>query len=218
MKRRALIAGTAVLAAGAGCLDDDESNDDDDDESDQSGPPFEVTTVDAPGSEAGTVSVPTDGQVQLINFIRTTCPTSRGLLSYVGEAHDRLADAHDVGPDGEVLVMTVVNGSAGPQPSPSELTDFWIEQDGHWTVGIDEPGALFDHYDVTGTPTTIAVDATGEGHWRDRGGTTAGNMVEGVERALEGSGEGDDESTAGNESASASGNETEAVATAANER
>ncbi|QSX00483.1 TlpA family protein disulfide reductase [Haloterrigena alkaliphila] len=218
MKRRALIAGTAVLAAGAGCLNDDEPNDDDDAESDQSGPPFEVTTVDAPGSEAGTVSVPTDGQVQLINFIRTTCPTSRGMLSYVGEARDRLADAHDVGPDEEVLVMTVVNGSAGPQPSPSELTDFWIEQDGHWTVGIDEPGALFDHYDVTGTPTTVAVDDTGEVHWRDRGGTTAGNMVEGVERALEESDDDAGESTAGNESASASGNETEAVAAAANER
>lgn len=182
MKRRALIAGTAALAAITGCLNDEDE--DDGGEDDPVEPPFDVTTVDAPGSEAGTVIVPTEGQVQLINFIRITCPTSRGMLPRVGEARDRLASVYDVGQDGRVLVMTVINGASGAQPSPSELGDWWVDQDGDWPIGIDESGSLFEHHDVTGTPTTVALDGTGEVHWRDRGGTTAGNLVTGVERAL----------------------------------
>ncbi|WP_137291271.1 TlpA family protein disulfide reductase [Natronorubrum halophilum] len=181
--RRSVIAGVATLPILGGCLEDDEEEEAN--EAVQRDPPFDVTAVDAPGSEGGTFGVPTSGQVQLINFIRITCPTSRGMLSRVGEAYDRLEASHDVGPDGSVHVMTLINGSSGAQPSRSELSDWWVEQDGYWTIGIDEPGALFDFYNVTGTPTTIAIDGTGEVHWRDRGGTTAGNLVSGVETAFE---------------------------------
>ncbi|MXV62576.1 TlpA family protein disulfide reductase [Natronorubrum sp. JWXQ-INN-674] len=183
MRRRRVIAGAATLTTISGCLDS--GSDEDETAPDRDEPPFDVTTVDAPGSDAGTVSVPTAEQVQLVNFIRTTCPTSRGMLSHVGDAKDHFEDAYDVGPDGEILVMTVINGTAGSQLSESELADWWVEQDGDWPVGIDESGQLFDAHGVVGTPTTIAVDGTGDVHWRDEGGTTASNLVSGVETALE---------------------------------
>ncbi|ADB62470.1 hypothetical protein Htur_3608 [Haloterrigena turkmenica DSM 5511] len=192
MKRRAFIASTAVLAAGSGCLegglgsnsdgDGDENGSDENDES-----AVELATVDAPGSEEGTIRVPSEGQIQLVNCIRITCPTSRAMLSRVGEARDELATAHEVGPDGDVHVVTVVDEYSGSASSPSELSDWWAEQDGDWTLAVDEDGALFDTYAVTGTPTTLALDGAGEVHWRDEGGTTASNLVNGVEAALEAS-------------------------------
>ncbi|MDQ2050437.1 TlpA family protein disulfide reductase [Natronolimnohabitans sp. A-GB9] len=177
---------TAVTAL-SGCLDGLGSSDEDEQRGtgDEDAPPFEVQTVDAPGSDAGTVAVPTDGQVQLINHIRLECPTSRAMLSRVDEAVERLEDDYTVGPDGDVLALSVIDATIDSDPTPSELADWWAEHGGDWTIGIDEVGSLFDHHDVTGTPTTVAVDGDGEIHWRDEGGTTARNLVSGVESALE---------------------------------
>lgn len=187
MKRRSLIATTATLATLSGCLDEYRGGPDADESgsSERTGPPFDVTTVDAPGSEAGTVSVPTADQVQLVNFARIHCPTSQAMLSRVGEAEERLEEELDVGPEGTVLVITVVDGSAEGEPTESDLADWWVEHDGDWTVGLDEDGALVDHHDVSGYPTTVAIDGRGEVHWRDKGGTTASNLLSGVETALE---------------------------------
>ncbi|WP_339105564.1 TlpA family protein disulfide reductase [Haloterrigena salinisoli] len=195
MKRRTVIAGAASAAgvpALSGCLEggldsnsDGNGSDENGDESTESA--IELATIDAPGSGEGTIRIPSEGQVQLVNCIRITCPTSRAMLSRVGEARDELATAHEVGPDGDVHVVTVVDEYSGAAPSPAELADWWAEQNGDWTLAVDEDGALFDAYGVTGTPTTLAVDGAGEAHWRDEGGTTAGNLVSGVEEALEAS-------------------------------
>ena len=179
MQRRDLLALTAGgLATVSGCLDDasDPSDDDNDDVDDS--PPFEIVTVDAPGSEAGTVSIPQEGQVMLVNFARTLCPTSEGLLGRIAEANADLED-------GDVEVITVTDGSSGPQPTPSELADWWVEHGGNWTVGIDERGLLNDYYNVRGCPVLVAIDGDGEEHWRNEGGTGAYNMVSGVETALD---------------------------------
>ncbi|WP_126664224.1 TlpA family protein disulfide reductase [Haloterrigena salifodinae] len=187
MKRRAFIAATAVLAAGSGCLEGGADSDDDGNSDESNESAVELTTVDAPGSEGGTIDVPSRGQIQLVNCIRITCPTSRAMLSRVGEAREELATAREVGPDGDVHVVSVVDEYSGSASSPSELSDWWAQQDGDWTLAVDEDGALFEDYGVTGTPTTLAVDGTGEVHWRDEGGTTANNLVNGVETALEAS-------------------------------
>ncbi|WP_436346138.1 TlpA family protein disulfide reductase [Natronorubrum sp. FCH18a] len=187
MRRRSFIAATPSVAVLSGCLDDSGSgsNGDEDAATERDEPPFDVTTVDAPGSDAGTVTVPAADQIQLINFTRTTCPTSRAFLERVGEAEERLEESVDVGPDGTVHVLSVIDGSAGAQPSEAELADWWAEQDGDWTIGMDESGALVDHYEISSYPTTVAIDGDGDVHWRDEGGTTASNVVRGVETALE---------------------------------
>ncbi|ELY88729.1 alkyl hydroperoxide reductase/ thiol specific antioxidant/ Mal allergen [Natrialba hulunbeirensis JCM 10989] len=102
--RREITAGTAGLAIAtlAGCLDgqgSDESTDDSSDGSTAAGAgspslPIDITTADGPGSEAGTLTIPTDGVV-LINFTRLHCPTSEGLLETIGNARERLLAASD---------------------------------------------------------------------------------------------------------------------------
>ena len=182
VKRRAFIAGTAALATLSGCLESGPDGDGTEDESDESA--VEIGTIEAPGSDGGTVTVPSGERVQLVNCIRITCPTSRAMLSRVAQARDELAESYEVGPEGDVHVVTVVDEYSGGASSPSELADWWAQQDGDWTIAVDEDGALFDAYEVTGTPTTLAIGGAGAVHWRDEGGTTASNLVGGVEDAL----------------------------------
>ncbi|OIB58704.1 peroxiredoxin family protein [Natrialba sp. SSL1] len=103
--RREITAGTAglTLATLAGCLDgqgsDGSTDDNSSDESTAAGAdspslPLEITTADGPGSEAGTLTIPTDGVV-LINFTRLHCPTSEGLLETIGNARERLLAESD---------------------------------------------------------------------------------------------------------------------------
>lgn len=192
MNRRHLLAGTAGLAAIAGCLDgvrsggtDENPEATDEADAEAEGPPYEIETIDAPGSEAGTLSLPTPDQVALINFTRQFCPTSAGYLANVGDAYDRLASEFDVGPDGEVVVASVIDWTQGATPSDEELADWWREHDGHWPIAIDRSGALFDAYHDGEFPGTVALGGDGDVRWRDGGGTTASNVVEGVREAVD---------------------------------
>ncbi|SIS05659.1 TlpA family protein disulfide reductase [Natronorubrum thiooxidans] len=185
MNRRTLLAATtAVTIPIAGCLDDGRGTDDGTDANEElsspvdRSPPFDIRTVDAPGSEAGTVQIPREGRVMLINFTRMFCPTSQGFLADISEAVVSLRRR-------DVDVVSVIDRSVGPQPSPEELADWWRKHDGNWTIGMDERGLLNDHYEVSGFPVAIAIDGTGETHWRTDGPTTANNIVSGVEAALE---------------------------------
>lgn len=220
MKRRDLLArATLPAVAGAvlaGCLDgtatDDGSDGDDGGDAAPDGAeslelPIEIRTVDAPGSEAGTTTVPRPDRALLINFTRTRCPTSEGFLGPLGEANAALEAEYDVGLDGgtgesgdrnegengdengeeaaPVGVLSVTNGTRGPQPSADELAAWWREHDGDWPIGIDENGRLNDYYGVRGFPTTVAIDGDGAVHWRADEPTNARNVVAGVEDALE---------------------------------
>ncbi|WP_440765473.1 TlpA family protein disulfide reductase [Natronorubrum sp. DTA7] len=192
-RREFVIVGVGSISVTCtGCLDDgtDDSADESETEPIDDSPPFELQTLDAPGSEAGTVTIPRAGQVMLINFTRTDCPTSLGLLPAIDEARAELEAA-----ERDVEVISVFDGSSGPTNSPEELADWWDEHDGNWTIAIDEHGVLNDYYDVRSFPTLVAIDGDGEVHWRDEGGTTAGNIVSGVETALEAQASTDDEET-----------------------
>ncbi|MDG5817488.1 TlpA family protein disulfide reductase [Natronococcus sp. A-GB7] len=190
LNRRTLLA-VAGASAVAGCLEDDTADESDSDDSgddvddEPESPPFELRTVDAPESEAGTTTVPGEGQVTFLNPTRTLCPTSEGLIETIGDARADLESRYDVGPEGDVRFVSMVDPRSGPDPTEEELADWWEEHGGEWTVGIDENGTINDYYEVRGFPTVLALDADGEVHWRDTGGTGASNMVRGVERALE---------------------------------
>ncbi|SDQ35834.1 TlpA family protein disulfide reductase [Natronobacterium texcoconense] len=194
MNRRELVSVVGGLVASTGCLDrattDESDGDDGRPDSDEAigaatEPPFEVHTVDAPGSDAGTITVPPSEPVAVVNFTRTRCPTSSGLLETVDAARQQLADEYDVGEDGTVRFLSVTDGTQGPNPTDDELADWWREHDGEWTIGTDEAGALNDYYDVVGFPTTVVIDDEGEVHWRERGTVGDGTIVSNVERALE---------------------------------
>lgn len=188
--RRKLLVTTAGTTALVGCLDD--STDDDDGDTDTDGdppaePPFEIATINAVGSEAGTVRIPQSGRALLCNFTRTECPTSRGLLSTIGEAKTRLeSEGYAVGgDDADVRFLSVTDGTSGPSPSDDELATWFGENGGDWALGRDETGASYDYYEIQGYPTTMTIDGTEEVRWRTRGDSAASTIVGAVETALE---------------------------------
>ncbi|AXR81004.1 TlpA family protein disulfide reductase [Natrarchaeobaculum sulfurireducens] len=183
--RRRLLIGASLVAT-AGCLEADAGDEPaagSDDEPD--GPPFELTTVDAPGSEAGTTTVPASDRSLLVNFTRTGCPTSEGLLENVDDAADRLGAARDLEPNDSLVVLSVIDTTFGSDESADELADWWTSHDGNWPLGIDEDGALTDHYDVGGFPVLVVIDADGAVRWHETDATATDSIVDGVADALE---------------------------------
>ncbi|AGB36400.1 thioredoxin domain-containing protein [Natronococcus occultus] len=185
-RRRRLLAALGTTAL-AGCLEDDEDDAereaDHDAESEE--PPFELRTVDAPGSEDRTAIVPGEDRVTFLNATRLMCPTSEGLIETIADARDELESRDDITLDEDVRFVSLVDPRSGPDPTPEELADWWVEHGGEWTIGIDEDGSINDHYEISGFPTVLALGTDDDVHWRDTGGTGSSNMVTGIERALE---------------------------------
>ncbi|ELY70236.1 peroxiredoxin family protein [Natrinema versiforme] len=193
MNRRTLLASTVAMPALVGCLDGgtDEGETEPDEPTE---PPFEIATIDASGSEAGTVRVPQSGRVMVLNFTRTECPTSRAQLSRIADVKVALAEeGYTVdGDDPEIRFCSITNGTRGPDPSDEELAAWFDENGGNWPIGRDETGVCNEYYEIDGFPTMLTVDGTGAVQWRDRSSTsgaifgTARDALEGGETTQDG--------------------------------
>lgn len=188
-RRFAVTAVGAGVTAIAGCLDDGMSDDDDQETNNEPDravePPFEVTTVDAPGSEAGAVTVPSSNRWLLVNFTATQCPTSEGFLADLNDARTEFQEQYELGPNGNFEMLSVVSGAIGTVPTTDELAAWWRDHDGAWLVGLDEDGGLYDYYDISRTPSLALLDENGEVRWSRDSTVSAGTIVSGVTSAIE---------------------------------
>lgn len=213
MNRRQLLVGGASLGAlvGGGIVltGDTPWNDESDPQTDEPAtddgppePPFEVRTIDAPGSEAGSVVIPESGVLTVLNFTRTECPTSEGYLSNLGEAKrridERAVDGGDQGDSEEATVrfVSVLDHGRDPTDTDEAFADWWIEHDGEWTLAIDDEGDLVTYYDGSITPRTLIVGGEGTVHWRHEGRPWPSVIVGAIEDAIEDAIEADDGETA----------------------
>ncbi|MFC4436930.1 MULTISPECIES: TlpA family protein disulfide reductase [Natrialbaceae] len=195
MRRRELVAGVGSVGvlAGAGALlrhgpptfeddEDGESTADDGDDSD--GGPIEVETIDARGSDAGTLTVPSD-DVTVLMFFVNACGNCQAQVSRLTEARAQLQEDH---PD-DVTFLSVTYDSREQIPT-DDLRDWWTTHGGDGFVSYDASD-LMQRYSAVGYPVTIVVGAEGEAHWRETGTTAASSLVSAVESVLEA--EADDE-------------------------
>lgn len=178
MNRRDLIAGIGSLGvlAGAGVLATRGPSllESDDGSPRNGGEPIELETIDAPGSEAGTLTVPEPGQAMVVDFFATTCTTCASLMPTVAEARGKA----------EGVTFLSVTGEREPEP----IREWWEEHEGNWAVAMDPRFTLYERYEVVGTPTTVAIDGTGATHWRSEGsGKTVEDILEGAAAAREAS-------------------------------
>lgn len=204
MRRRELLAGAGsvgILAAGTGIVlgglpsfGEEPAADSDDDEGSEW--PIEVETIDARGSDGGTVTVPNDG-ITLVEFFATGCGKCQAQMPRLAEARSRLVD--DYGDD--LTVLSVTYQSADTMPD-DELRTWWRNHDGNWYVGRDTTSSLAAHYGIFGYPVTIIVDETGEKRWEKSGLGSSDDIVRAVEDAFE-SFDGSDDGAETNESATA---------------
>ena len=194
MNRRELIAGVGSLGVlgGAGAVlwnglpsFGDNSPGSADDES--TGDPLEVETIDAQGSEAGSITVP-DDSVMAIMFFSTGCGSCQTQMQELGPAREELADQYG----DAVRVMSVTYQTPETKPE-DELREWWTTHDGDWHIGYDS--GLATSYNVVGFPVTIVVDTNGDKQWEENGVQSADRIVEAVESVLEAEAEAEDEAS-----------------------
>ncbi|ELY48874.1 TlpA family protein disulfide reductase [Natronolimnohabitans innermongolicus] len=186
MRRREALAGIAsagvVVGGGAAAVYGVPSmesllGDDSDDDSQRE--PLEIETIDAPGSEAGTITIPDPDQATFIDLFGTWCPPCVDQMPGLAEANERIGD--------EVVFCSITNESVGENGaiSEDELAGWWAEHDGDWLVGHDPTAEITARYLEGSFPTAVAMDASGTVQWADSGVKTADELVEGIETALE---------------------------------
>lgn len=196
MRRRELIAGVGsvgVLAGATGiALGGVPSFGTDRAASEASGEtdgPIEVETIDARGSEAGTMAVPND-DVTVAMFFVTGCGKCQAHLPRLAEARSRLVE--DYGADLTFLSVTYQSFDSMPE---DELRDWWRAHSGNWAVGYDSNATLAASYGIVGYPVTAVIDARGEKRWEELGVTSVDDLVAGVESVLESNSAGSESAT-----------------------
>ena len=180
MRRRDLLAGVGSVgvlgAAGAVALGRVPSINGDDGEGRTAPEPMSVETLDAPGSEAGTVEIPAAGRPTFVDFFATWCDPCEAQMPALAEANDRVG--------GDVVFVSVTTEDVGREASEQHVVDWWTDHDGDWMVGADPTAELWSRY-ATGFPYAVAIDAAGAVRWSEPGAKTADELVEGIGRAID---------------------------------
>ncbi|WP_242509184.1 TlpA family protein disulfide reductase [Natrinema altunense] len=141
--------------------------------------PLEIATLDARGSEAGTIVVPNDG-ITVAEFFVTGCGHCQAQMPRLAEARSRLVD--DYGEDLTVVSVTYQSSDSLPD---DELRTWWRTHDGNWAVARDPESSLAAHYGIIGYPVTAVIDETGEKRWDKLGVESSDTIVQAVEAAFE---------------------------------
>jgi len=144
MRRREFVAGAlgfGALGAGAYVATSGESG---------TVKPVELETVEGPGSEPGTATVPKPGRVSLVKFFATWCSVCSSMMPELRAAHDEMDD--------DVQVVSVTYEPLGHSVTREDVADWWREHDGNWTVAHDADFELTDTLGVAGVPTTVVLD------------------------------------------------------------
>lgn len=171
MRRRAFLGsvGGAVTLSLAGCLGGGNP---------EAIEQTQVDTIEARGSSDGTLSVPIDGQVTVIDMFGTWCAPCKPTLDNMVAARAALdADARFVSVTNEVL-----NDSFTEQ----DIAAWWGEHGGEWTVAHDAGSETTRTLDVTNFPTTIVTDADRVETWRHVGIPTIEDLRTEIETAATG--------------------------------
>ncbi|QLG50785.1 TlpA disulfide reductase family protein [Natrinema halophilum] len=172
--------------------------------------PVEIETIDARGSEAGTITVP-NGDVTVVMFFVTGCGQCQTHMPRFAEARSQLVEAHE----DELTFLSVTYQSPDTMPA-DELRSWWTDHGGNWNVGYDPDSDLAANYRVVGYPVTLVIDGEGEKRWEELGVGYSADIVEAVESVVESRNEGaSDSSSETNETAFNSTTETEKPTTTA---
>jgi thiol-disulfide isomerase/thioredoxin len=139
--------------------------------------PVTVETVAAPGSQDGSVTLPSDERPTFMDFFGTWCAPCIEQMPALAEAKDRVGD--------EVLFVSVTNEDVGGALSEEALAEWWRENDGDWLVAADVTAELAAKVNVSGYPTAVALDADRRIRWSESGTHTADEIVSGIETALD---------------------------------
>jgi thiol-disulfide isomerase/thioredoxin len=173
MQRREVIAGLGSLAVlgGGGALafsGNDAGTEDIE--------AVELETLDAPGSEAGTATVPEEGRVTFVELFATWCTVCESMMPRVAEVHDAVGD--------EVQFLSVTNEPLGETVTAEDVSEWWTGHDGDWTVAADTDLELTQRLDATGVPYAVVFDEGNRVAWTHRGRASASKLEDAIRSQL----------------------------------
>lgn len=114
--------------------------------------PIRVETIDAPGSAAGSAPVPTPDRVTVVDLFATwcaPCDEQVGILDEVRPEYD------------DVAFVSVTNERLGDSLTKEDIADWWTQNGGAWTVGLDPGSDLMAAFGADGLPYIAITDADG---------------------------------------------------------
>ncbi|MGM0605003.1 MAG: TlpA family protein disulfide reductase [Halobacteriota archaeon] len=123
--------------------------------------PVTIETLEATGSEGGTLTVPIDGEPAVIEVFATWCDVCSDFMPALAAAQETWGD--------DVRFVSVTNEPVGFSVEVETVRTWWDDHDGAWSVGVDTDLSLTNALDVSNIPTTVVFDRSGAVHWRDVG-------------------------------------------------
>lgn len=140
---------------------------------DESVVPVELETIDAPGSEAGTISIPDTGDPTFVEFFATWCPTCASTMSNTAEIYADFGD--------EYQFVSVTNEPVGRTTTRADVATWWEEHGGEWTVALDSDLELTTQLGVNGVPHSVVLDGGNTIVWSEYGYKSTADLREPIQ-------------------------------------
>jgi len=141
-----------------------------------SGLPLRVETIDARGSTAGEARVPAADAPTVVDLFATWCAPCKEQMDALSTVHGEYGD--------RVAFVSVTNERIGGTLSREDVREWWRENEGDWTVGLDPESDLMAALGASGLPYLAVVDASGEVRWTHAGVASTATLRREIERAL----------------------------------
>lgn len=137
--------------------------------------PVELPRIEAPGSPAGTETIPETGRVTYLAIFATWCSSCQAKMDPLGEAAAAVPD--------DVQFVSVTNEPIGKTIDEADVVDWWHEHDGNWPVAHDEDLELTRQVDAPGVPYSVVLDAENRIVWSAGGYKNAETILGHIEDA-----------------------------------
>ncbi len=133
-------------------------------------------TIDAPGSEAGDVTVPQPGTPTFIDLFATWCAPCKEQMDELSTVHDEYGD--------RVRFVSITNERLGETLTRRDVRGWWRRHHGAWTVGVDPDSDLMAVLGAGGIPYHAIADASGTIRWQQAGLSPAKTLRTELDRVL----------------------------------
>jgi thiol-disulfide isomerase/thioredoxin len=143
-----------------------------------SGLPVQIETMDALGSDHGSIHVPVEDTVTVIDLFATWCTPCKAQMDVLAPIHATYAD------NAHVSFVSVTNERIGGTLSRADIREWWRQNDGHWTLGLDPDSSLMGVLKASGLPYIAIAAADGTITWHHGGITNANTLRSEIEAAL----------------------------------
>ena len=139
--------------------------------------PLRFETIDAPGSEAGEITVPQQGTPTFIDLFATWCAPCKEQMNELSTVHEEYGD--------RVRFVSITNERLGGTLTERDIRGWWRRHHGAWTVGVDPDSDLMAALGAGGIPYHAIADASGTIRWQQPGLSPAETLRAALDRVLE---------------------------------